>query len=95
MTEQDIAQSDTDTCIYVVSRQAGEGADRKLHNGENKLSEMELKNITACAYAYAKMIVVINVGASFDMNFVDEVEGINAVIFLCQQGGRGGYSVCQ
>lgn len=90
VTEQDIAQSDTDTCIYVVSRQAGEGADRKLYNGENKLSEIELKNIAACAHAYAKMIVVINVGSSFDMNFADEIEGINAIIFLCQQGGRGG-----
>lgn len=90
VTEQDIAQSDTDTCIYVVSRQAGEGADRKLYNGDNKLSETEVQNIAICARVYAKMIVVINVGSSFDMNFVDEIEGINAVIFLCQQGGRGG-----
>lgn len=90
VTEQDIADSKTDTCIYVVSRQAGEGADRRLRNCDNMLSEQEIANITACAKAYAKMIVVINVGSSFDVSFMDEIEGINALVFFCQQGSRGG-----
>ncbi len=90
VTEKDVKWSDTDTCIYVVSRQAGEGSDRRLSTGDNELSKEEKENIAFCANAYKKMIVVINVGSSFDMNFLDEIEGINAVIFFGQQGCQGG-----
>ena len=90
ISEDDIKNSDTDTCIYVVARQAGEGADRKLDNGDNALSENEFYNIKLCAERYRKTIVVINIGSSFDMKFLDEIEGINAVVFFCQQGSMGG-----
>ena len=36
------------------------------------------------------MIVAVNVGAAFDMNFLDEISGINAVVFFAQQGTMGG-----
>ena len=90
ISEQDVAESDTDTCIYVVSRQAGEGADRRLSSGDNELSKEEKEVIAFCAAAYDKMIVAINVGSSFDMSFLEEIEGINAVIFFGQQGCQGG-----
>lgn len=88
--DEDFEESDTDTCIYVVARQAGEGSDRRLDRNEYSLSEREKENIALCAEKYEKTIVVINVGSSFDMNFLDEIPGINAVVFLCQQGTMGG-----
>ena len=88
--EKDIEDSDTDTCMYVVSRQAGEGADRRLENDENTLSEKELINLKICAEKYQKTILVMNTGSSFDMSFLDEIDGINAVLFFCQQGSMGG-----
>lgn len=87
---EDINNSDTDTCIYVVSRQAGEGADKKLDSGEFALAREEKASIAFCAANYEKMILVINVGSTFDMSFLDEIEGINAVVYLCQQGCMGG-----
>ena len=90
ITEKDVTESDTDTCVYVVARQAGEGADRRIEKNEYSLSNQEKANIAFCAAKYEKMIVVINVGCSFDMSFLDEIEGINAVIFFCQQGTMGG-----
>lgn len=33
--QEDVEKSETDTCIYVISRQAGEGADRKLNENRN------------------------------------------------------------
>ena len=90
ITERDVAESDTDTCVYVVARQAGEGADRRIEKHEYSLSNQEKANIAFCAARYKKMIVVINVGCSFDMSFLDEIEGIGAVIFFCQQGTMGG-----
>lgn len=90
VTEKDVAESDTDICVYVVARQAGEGADRRLERNDYSLSNQEKANIAFCAARYEKMIVVINVGCSFDMGFLDEIEGINAVVFFCQQGTMGG-----
>ena len=37
VTKADLEDSGTDTCIYVIARQAGEGADRKLKNKEYTL----------------------------------------------------------
>ncbi len=90
VTAQDVEWSEADTCIYVVSRQAGEGSDRRLSTGDNELSKGEKEAIAFCASVYEKMIVVINVGSSFDMSFLEEIEGINAVVFFGQQGCQGG-----
>lgn len=92
VTLEDVNGSDTDTCIYVVSRQAGEGADRRLDRHDYTLSDIEKANLAMCAANYEKLIVVINVGGVFDMSFVDEIQGIGAVVFLGQQGMMGGYA---
>jgi beta-glucosidase len=90
ISDDDIVSSSTDICIYVVSRQAGEGMDRKLDNSDNNLSEIEIKNIKKCVENYKTTIVVINVGSAFDVSFMDEIKGINALVFFCQQGTEGG-----
>jgi len=48
ITDVDIKERKTDTCIYVVARQAGEGGDRKLDNGDYNLSEIEKKISKMC-----------------------------------------------
>ena len=90
VTKEDLSSSDADTCIYVVARQAGEGADRKLHNYDFTLTETEWNNIALCASFYEKMILVINTGGVFDLSCLDQIEGINSVWFFCQQGAMGG-----
>ena len=91
--QEDVEKSETDTCIYVISRQAGEGADRKLNENEYGLAEIERVNLTFCAEQYEHMIVVINVGGQFDLNFLHEIPNINAVIFMGQLGTMGGQAV--
>lgn len=90
VTIEDIITSHTDTCIYVIARQAGESSDRKLDKSEYSLSEEEKTNLAMCAANYEKLIVVINVGSVFDMSFLDEIGGIDAVVYYAQQGMRGG-----
>ena len=90
VTIEDVNESDADTCIYVIARQAGESADRKLKNYEYSLSDEEKANLAMCAANYEKMIVVINVGSVFDMSFLDEITGIDAVVYYAQQGMMGG-----
>jgi len=90
VTESDITQSGTDTCIYVISRQAGECSDRKLENYEYTLEPDEINNIKICAEKYKKTVLAINIGSSIDISPLDEIKGINAIIYFCQQGMEGG-----
>ena len=89
VTEEDITSSETDTCMYVICRQAGECADRDLKQYDFTLTEEETRNITACVQHYAKTILVINTGGSMDLSAVEGL-GISAVLYYAQQGDEGG-----
>ena len=90
ITEEDIKASDTDTAIYVLSRQAGEGGDRKAEKGDLYITDVEREAIETCVANYKNFILVINSGCSIDMSFVDEIQGIGAILFICQLGTEGG-----
>ncbi len=90
VTQADIEKSGTDTAIYVLMRQAGEGNDRKLEKGDYYLSDIERENLKILAQAYAHTILVINVGGHIDMAFMDEIPGIDAAVLFVQGGEEGG-----
>ena len=92
ITDEDVAASDTDSCVYVLSRQAGEGGDRKAEKGDLYLTDEERKSIAFCAEKYEKFLLVINCGSSIDMAFASEIPGINAILYLCQPGTEGGHA---
>ncbi|MEI3061521.1 MAG: glycoside hydrolase family 3 C-terminal domain-containing protein [Oscillospiraceae bacterium] len=88
ITDADIAASDCDTAIYVVARQAGEGADKKLKNGEFDLSAAETESIRRMTAGYKNSVLVINSGSYMDIGTLDEA--VSAVVWFCQQGMEGG-----
>lgn len=90
VTWQDIEESNTDTALYVLMRQAGEGNDRKLEPGDYCLTDIERDNLRAVAGGYAHTILIINVGGQIDLGFLDEIEGIDAVVLFVQGGEEGG-----
>ena len=92
ITQEDVQESATDSCIYVVSRQAGEGGDRKMEKGDYLLTDEELSHIRFCAANYAKFILVINGGSAVDLGFTREIDGIGAILFICQLGTEGGHA---
>lgn len=92
ITDAYVAESDTDSCIYVLSRQAGEGGDRKAEKGDMFLTDEELAAIRFCAEKYEHFLLVINCGSSIDMAFAEEIPGINAILYLCQLGTEGGHA---
>jgi beta-glucosidase len=82
--------ADCETCIYVLARQAGECSDRSLENHDFSLTQTEIDNIKIVSASYTKTVVVINVGGPMDLSPLEEIGGINAILFFCQQGMEGG-----
>ncbi len=90
ITPRDIQVSNTDTAIYVIARVAGEGSDRRDQKGDYQLTATEQANLKLIAAAYPKTIVVINTGGMIDLSFMDEIPGINALIYALQPGVEAG-----
>ncbi len=86
----DITDTDADTAIYVLSRVAGEGADRFNKAGDYYLTEKEKKDIADACKFYDKVIAVINSGGLVDLSFADKHENIYGIVHLVQSGMEGG-----
>lgn len=80
---------ETDTAIYVVTRQAGEGGDRKAEKNDYLLSDVETDSVKKLSKHYSKLILVINCGGVMDLSVLDETR-VDAVIFFAQGGMEGG-----
>ena len=89
----DYLSNDTDSCLYVLSRQAGEGGDRKLEQGDYLLTDGEVEAIRVCAAHYDKFVLAINCGSAIDLSPLDAIEGINAILHISQLGTQGGNAV--
>lgn len=90
VTMEDIEASQTDTAVYVLSRQAGEGNDRKMEAGDYQISGIEYANLTLLGQHYAHIILVINIGGMMDLTFLNNIKGIDALVYYVQGGMEGG-----
>ena len=80
----------TDTAVYVLSRVAGEGADRNVDKGDYYLNDEEYQMLADICEYYRDVIVVINAGAQVDLSFMDEFSNIKALLSIVQPGMEGG-----
>lgn len=80
---------ETDTAIYILSRQAGEGKDRRVEKGAFLLSDVETESLRLLRKHYKKLILILNCGSVMDLSILDEMP-IDAVIFFGQGGTEGG-----
>lgn len=74
---------DADVCIYVLSRNSGEGNDRKNIKGDVKLSDKEKEDILYLNKKHKKFMLVLNVGGVIDISPILEVSNI---LLLSQLG---------
>ena len=81
--------AETDTAVYVLSRQAGEGRDRRVEKGDYLLSDVESDSLKTLSAHYQRLILVLNCGGPVDLSILDEVR-IDAVLFYGQGGMEGG-----
>lgn len=79
----------TDTAVYVLARQAGEGDDRRLEKGKYYLSDAETESLRLLSSHYPKLILVVNAAGVVDLSILDEIR-VNAVVLLSQPGLEGG-----
>ena len=80
----------TDTAIYVLSRVAGEGADRNADQGDYYLKDDEHQMLADLCQYYKNVIIVINAGGQVDLSFMDEFSNIKALLVIVQPGMEGG-----
>ena len=89
--KEDIGEAKT--AIYVISRNAGENADRTLGEGDYELSTAEKREIeTLCGFC-DQLAVLINSGAQIDIEWLLAHEKIRAILYVCQPGMEGGNAV--
>lgn len=86
-------QTDADAAVYVLSRIAGENADRHATGGDYYLSSEEHQLLADICRMYAKTIVIVNTGGIVDLSFLDEFPSIQALLFISQPGMEGGHAV--
>lgn len=79
-----------DTAIYILSRNSGEGSDRKFMEGDMKLTKSEIRDILALSKKHKKFMLVLNVCGVVDLEPVMEVDDILVMSML---GSVSGYSL--
>ena len=93
VTDQDINESNTDTAVFVLVRNAGEGDDRRDVPGDFRLTESEKEAIACVGKAYEKTILVLNVCGPVAVSDFASIPGVNAILYVGQQGAPGGLSI--
>lgn len=85
-----ITQTDAEVAIYILSRVAGEGADRFDKEGDYYLTEEEKKQLSDICKMYRHVVVAVNTGGLADLSFMDEYKNIEALLQIVQPGMEAG-----
>ena len=88
-----VTESDADIAVYVLSRVAGEGSDRKAEDGDYFLSDEEYTMISDICGIYDKVMLIVNTGGVTDLSFLDQFPQIKAVLYVSQPGQEGGHAL--
>lgn len=86
-------EEDCDTAVYVISRDSGEGVDRKVEQGDYLLHVTEEENLRMLTESYGEVIVVLNVGGVVDTEFIRSLPGVSAILLMSQGGCMGGHAL--
>ena len=92
-----------DTAIYVLARNAGEGADRQMIKkisingnevevGDYQLCSVEIENLKKVKKAFKNTVLVLNVGGTVEVLPTLEI-GIDSILLMGQAGQEGGRAV--
>lgn len=88
-----IVKTEADCAVYVLSRTAGEGKDRRKEPGDYFLSKEEERELSELSELYRDLILLLNTGGPVDLSFTERLPNIRAILFLSQPGMEGGNAV--
>lgn len=91
MSEKDFEGAEA--CIYVISRTAGEGNDRRDEAGDYYLTEEEKAEIQYVADHHDNLVIIFNVGGQIDVKFILGLPQVKAILQVSQPGMEGGNAV--
>ena len=92
---QDIAntaKSKSDAAVIIISRTAGENRDSSFQKGGYLLTDEEENMIKIVSQTFDKVVVLLNVTAIIDMNWVDKYD-VDSVMYTWNGGQNGGEAV--
>lgn len=83
-------QDGADTAVFVLSRIAGENADRRDEPGDYYITSKERALLDQISEAYDSVVLAVNTGGLIDLGFADELPNIDAIVQFVQAGQEGG-----
>lgn len=94
VSDADVETTKADVAIYVISRNSGEGKDRKPVPGDYELYPEEEASLYQLTEHYQDVIVVLNVGGVIDTKVIRGMKNIGAILLMSQAGNIGGNALC-
>ena len=76
--------------VYVVSRIAGEGADRRAEKGDYYLTDREVADLEKLNELRTQIVLIINAGGQVDLAAVRDLPCLKAILYVAQMGQEGG-----
>lgn len=89
----EIKKYKADAAVYILSRNSGEGADRKAEKGDYYLSDEEVQDIKILSESYDKFILLLNTGGIIELSDIINNQNINSVLLISQGGSAFGDAV--
>lgn len=89
LASEEELKKNTNTAIYVLARNSGEGADRSQAEGDYELFPEEIELLEQILSSYENVIVVLNVGGVIDTNYLKSNNKIKALLLMSQGGCNG------
>ncbi len=86
-------KTDAETAVYVISRIAGEAADRFDKGSDYYLNETEAEILKTICSLYKDVILLINSGGIIDLSFLETYANISGVVLISQPGMETGNAV--
>ncbi|WP_172832232.1 glycoside hydrolase family 3 protein [Nakamurella panacisegetis] len=95
----------TDTAVYVLARNSGEGKDRANAAGDYFLTPTETDDLQRIGQNYKHVIVVLNVGGIVDTNFFNQINAsaldpsggkpLDSMLLMSQAGQESGNALAE
>jgi len=86
------AANESDMAIVIIGRASGEDKDNSNTHGSYLLTDGEEEMLAQVCKAFDKVAVVLNVGNTIDMSFVDKYNP-QSVMYVWQGGMEGGHGI--